>query len=119
MAEAADDTEVSFPEPEPDEDLTTLELPDGSSVVAGSFEMVMQMAPLEDGDTIFLDHDLVVELVDTDWTTFPTEIYTSESVVLHIPAEDSEEEAVLLGVHDIIEDASIDTPEWFDGYDGE
>lgn len=119
LAEAADDTEVSFPEPEPDEDLTTLELPDGSSVVAGSFEMVMQMAPLEDGDTIFLDHDLVVELVDTDWTTFPTEIYTSESVVLHIPAEDSEEEAVLLGVHDIIEDASIDTPEWFDGYDGE
>lgn len=119
LAEAADDTEVSFPEPEPDEDLTTLELPDGSAVVAGSFEMVMQMAPLEDGDTIFLDHDLVVELVDTDWTTFPTEIYTSESVVLHIPAEDSEEEAVLLGVHDIIEDASIDTPEWFDGYDGE
>lgn len=119
LAEAADDTEVSFPEPETREDVTALRLPDGSTVVAGSFEMIMQMAPLEDGDTIFLEHDLVVELAGTDWTTFPTEIYTLESVVLHLPPEDSDEEIVLLGTHDIIEDASIDTPEWFDGYDDE
>lgn len=119
LAEAADDTEVSFPEPQTNEDITALELPDGSTVVAGSFEMVMQMAPLEDGDTIFLEHDLVSELVGTDWTTFPTEIFTVESVVLHLPAEDSDEDVVLLGVHDIVEDASIDTPEWFDGYDGD
>ena len=117
LAEAADDTEVSFPDPEPRENVTALQLPDDSTVVAGSFEMVMQMAPLQDGDTIFLEHDLVVELVGTDWTTFPTEIFTLESVVLHLPPEGSDEDAVLLGVHDIIEDASIDTPEWFDGYD--
>lgn len=119
LAEAADDTEISFPQPQPGEEITALELPDGSTVVAGSFETVMQMAPLQDGDTIFLEHDLVAELVETDWTTFPTEIFTVESVVLHIPAEDSDEDAVLLGVHDIIEDASIDAPEWFDGYDGD
>lgn len=119
LAEAADDTEVSFPEPQINENVTSLELPDGSTVVAGSFDMVMQMAPLQDGDTIFLDHDLVAELVGTDWTTFPTEIFTTESVVLHVPAEDSDEDVVLLGVHDIVEDASIDTPEWFDGYDGD
>lgn len=118
LSEAADDTEVNFPEPElSEEDITALQLPDGSTVVAGSFDMVMQMAPLADGDTIFLEHELVVELVDTDWTTFPTEITTLESVVVQIPPEGSEEQIVLLGVNDIIADASIDTPEWFDGYD--
>lgn len=117
LSEAAEDADVRFPDPSVDEETTALELPDGSTVVAGSFERVMQMAPLEDGDTIFLEHDLVVELVETDWTTFPAEITSKESVVLMIPADGSEDGVVLLGVHDIIEDASIETPEWFTGYD--
>ncbi|WP_049897542.1 hypothetical protein [Nesterenkonia massiliensis] len=118
LAEAAEDTELSFPTPEMGEQITALELPDGSTLVAGSFELVMQMAPLDDGDTIFLEHDLVEELAGTDWTTFPTEISTTESVVLQIPA-DEDGEIVLLGIHDIISDASIDTPEWFEGYDSD
>lgn len=119
LTEAADDTEVNFPSPSISEDVTAVQLPDGSTVVAGAFQRVLQMAPLADGDTIFLEHDLVVELVGTDWTTFPAEITSMESVVLRIPPEDSGDEVVLLGVDDIISDASIDTPEWFDGYDGD
>ncbi|GAA4838472.1 hypothetical protein [Garicola koreensis] len=119
LAEAADDTELNFPDPEGREGTTALQLPDGSTVVAGSFEMRMQMAPLEDGDTIFLEDELIVDMLGTDWTTFPTEITTLESVVVHLPAPDSEEDAVLLGVDDIILDATIETPEWFDGYDDE
>ena len=59
LADAADDTEVNFPAPQGRDGTTALQLPDGSTVVAGSFEMSMQMAPLQDGDTIFLEHDLV------------------------------------------------------------
>lgn len=119
LTEAADDTEVNFPDPEGREGTTALQLPDGSTVVAGSFEMRMQMAPLEDGDTIFLEDELVADMLGTDWTTFPTEITTLESVVVHLPPEDSEENAVLLGVDDITLDATTETPEWFDGYDDE
>ena len=119
LAEAADDTEVDFPDPEGREGTMALQLPDGSTVVAGSFEMTMQMAPIQDGDTIFLEHDLVVDMLGTDWTTFPTDITTLESVVVHLPAPDFDEDAVLLGVHDMILDATIEAPEWFDGYDDE
>lgn len=117
LADAADDTEVNFPAPQGRDGTTALQLPDGSTVVAGSFEMSMQMAPLQDGDTIFLEHDLVVDMLGTDWTTFPTEITTLESVVVHLPAPDSEDEAVLLGVNDMVLDATIESPDWFDGYD--
>lgn len=117
LTEAADDTEIEFDNPEVDlENASALELPDGTVVVAGSFDMTMEMSPIGDGDTIFLEHDLVVEIVGTDWTTFPTRITSREFVVLHIPPEDSEEEAVLVGVDNLISDASINTPEWFDDY---
>ncbi|NDK30336.1 hypothetical protein [Nesterenkonia haasae] len=117
LTEAADDTEIEFDNPEVDlENASALELPDGTVVVAGSFDMTMDMSPLGDGDTIFLEHDLVVEIVGTDWTTFPTRITSREFVVLHIPPEDSEDEVVLVGVDNLISDASINTPEWFDDY---
>ncbi|RJN31390.1 hypothetical protein [Nesterenkonia natronophila] len=117
LTEAADDTEIEFVNPEVDlDDASALELPDGTVVVAGSFDMTMEMSPIGDGDTIFLEHDLVVEIVGTDWTTFPTRITSREFVVLHIPPEDSEEEVVLVGVDNLISDAEINTPEGFDDY---
>ncbi|GFZ94379.1 hypothetical protein GCM10011359_24860 [Nesterenkonia alkaliphila] len=117
LSEAADDTEINFPNPEVDyEDLSAIELPDGTVVLAGSFDMTMEMSPLSDGDTIFLDHDLVVEMVGTDWTTFDTQITSREYVVVQIPPADSEEEIVLIGVDNLIADANIDTPDWFDEY---
>jgi type II secretory pathway pseudopilin PulG len=117
LTEAADDTEIEFADPEVDlENASALELPDGTVVVAGSFDMTMEMSPIGDGDTIFLEHDLVVEFVGTDWTTFPTRITSREFVVLHIPPEDSEEEVVLVGVDNLISDAEINTPEGFDDY---
>jgi hypothetical protein len=117
LTEAADDTEIEFADPEVDlENASALELPDGTVVVAGSFDMTMEMSPIGDGDTIFLEHDLVVEFVGTDWTTFPTRITSREFVVLHIPPEDSEEEVVLVGVDNLISDAEINTREGFDDY---
>ncbi len=117
LSEAADDTEINFPNPEVDyEDLSAIELPDGTVVLAGSFDMTMEMSPLSDGDTIFLDHDLVIEMVGTDWTTFDTQITSREYVVVQIPPADSEEEIVLIGVDNLIADANIDTPDWFDEY---
>lgn len=115
LEEAAADTEISFGDPEVREDVYALQLPDGSVVAAGSFDMNVQMSPNEAGDTIFLDDDLVAELAETTWTTFPTTITNRESVVLHIPADDSEE-IVLIGVHDMVADAEVETPDWFDGY---
>lgn len=117
LTEAADDTVIEFADPEVDlENASALELPDGTVVVAGAFDMTMEMSPIGDGDTIFLEHDLVVEIVGTDWTTFPTRITSREFVVLHIPPEDSEEEVVLVGVDNLISDAEINTPEGFDDY---
>ncbi|GAA1824192.1 hypothetical protein [Nesterenkonia flava] len=119
LEEAMEATELSFPEPQVHEELTALELPDGSVVVAGSFELIMQMAPLADGDTIFLDYDLVEELVGTDWTTFPTEILTLQSAVVRIPADYGDGGQIeLVGIHELTMDASIDEPEWFEGYPG-
>lgn len=116
LEEDAEATEISFPDSEPQEDITALELPDGSTVVAGSFDMVMEMAPLADGDTIFVEQDLVEEMVGTDWTTFPLQITSRESVVLLLPPEGEDGEVALLGVHDMVTGAQIDEPEWFDGY---
>ncbi|WP_120005148.1 hypothetical protein [Nesterenkonia muleiensis] len=117
LNEDADDTEIEIPSPEVDyEEISAVELPDGTVVVAGAFDISLQMSPISDGDTIFLEHDLVEELLGTDWTTFPTQITSQEFVVAQIPPEDSEEEIVLLGVDNLISDASIDTPDWFDGY---
>ncbi|TLP75329.1 hypothetical protein [Nesterenkonia sphaerica] len=117
LTEAADDTVIEFADPEVDLDnASAVELPDGSVVVAGSFDMTMEMAPIRDGDTIFLEHDLVVEIVGTDWTTFPTRITSREFIVVQIPPEDSEDDVVLVGVDNLISDAEINTPEWFDGY---
>lgn len=118
LTDATDDAEVNFPHPEVNyESIAALELPDGSTVAAGSFESVMELAPISDGDTIFLEHDLVVELAGTDWTTFPAQITSMEQVVVQIPPEGSDEQIVLLGVDNLISDASIDAPDWFDGYD--
>ncbi|WP_150460159.1 hypothetical protein [Nesterenkonia ebinurensis] len=117
LSEAAEDTEINFPNPAVDyEDLSAIELPDGTLVLAGSFDMTMEMSPISDGDTIFLDHDLVIEMVGTDWTTFDTQITSREFVVIQIPPADSEEEIVLIGVDNLIADANIDTPDWFDDY---
>lgn len=117
LSEAADDTEIEVPSPDVDyEEISALELPDGTVVLAGAFEISLQMSPISDGDTIFLEHDLVEELLGTDWTTFPTQITSQEFVVAQIPPEGSDEEIVLLGVDNLISDASIDTPDWFDGY---
>lgn len=117
LEEDAEDTEIDFPDPEVWDDITALELPDGSTLVAGSFEREMQMAPLEDGDTIFLDDELVQELTGTDWTTFPATMSTQDSVVLQLPPEEAEDDAVLLGVYEVTSGAEIDSPDWFDGYD--
>lgn len=117
LSEAADDTEIEFPNPQVDyEDISAIELPDGTVVLAGSFDMAMEMSPISDGDTIFLEHDLVTEMVGTDWTTFETQITSREFVVIQIPPADSEEEIVLIGVDNLIADANIDTPAWFDEY---
>ena len=115
LEEAAADTEISMGDPDVREDVYALQLPDGSVVAAGSFDMNVQMSPNEPGDTIFLDDDLVAELAETTWTTFPTTITNRETVVVHIPADDSEE-IVLIGVHDMVADASVEAPDWFDGY---
>lgn len=117
LGEAAEDTEVEISAAEVDDELVSaVELPDGTMVLAGAFELTLQMSPISDGDTIFLENDLVEELLDTDWTTFPTRITSQEFVVLQVPPEDSDDEIVLLGVDSLVSDASINTPDWFDGY---
>lgn len=117
LSEAAEDTEIEIPAPDVDYDqIYAVELPDGSMVVAGAFEMTLQMSPISDGDTIFLDNTLIEEILGTDWTTFPTQIISQEFVVAQIPPEDSEDEIVLLGVDNLVSDANIDAPDWFDGY---
>lgn len=117
LNEAAEDTDIEVPAPEmDDEQIYAMELPDGTMVVAGAFEMTLEMSPISDGDTIFLDNALVEEILGTDWTTFPTQIISQEYVVAQIPPEDSEEEIVLLAVDNLVSDANINTPDWFDGY---
>lgn len=117
LGEAAEDTDIEVPSPEVDgEQIYAMELPDGTRVVSGVFEMTLEMSPISDGDTIFLDNALVEGILGTDWTTFPTQIISQEYVVAQIPPEDSEEEIVLLGVDNLVSDANIDTPDWFDGY---
>lgn len=116
LEESVADTELNLPAPSVHEDLFALELPDGNTIVSGSFDQVIQMAPLEDGDTIFLENELVESLIETDWTTFPTEITMGQSITVVIPADENDD-IILLGADDIVSDASIETPEWFEGYD--
>lgn len=115
ISASEEDVEIEFSSQALNEEgITGLELPDGSILAAGSFESVMEMLPLEDGDTIWLEDELVEETAGTDWSTFPVEIITREQIVVHIPAPESEEGIELVAVASLFSDAFVDAPEGFE-----
>ncbi|WP_168198540.1 hypothetical protein [Nesterenkonia sp. NBAIMH1] len=122
--EGAEAVDIDFSLDEVSEEMTGLELPDGSQLLAGNFSRTMEFTPQESGDTIYLDNDLIEAFVGTDWTTWTTRMTTVHSVLLHVPAgfdpeegADDDEGITLLGVHEVDESAYIDVPDWADEYD--
>lgn len=120
-AEAVD---IDFSLGDVSQEMTGLELQDGSRLLAGHFSRTMEFTPHESGDTIYLENDLIEAFVGTDWTTWTTRMTTVHSVLLHVPADfdpeegaEGEEGITLLGISQIEESAYIDVPDWADEYD--
>jgi len=103
LRESASDLSITYTRPLIGEGTTAMRLPDGSVLAVGSFDSTTQLRP-EEGASINFS-GVTAELAETESTTADTDIINRESMILHIPADNSEK-VVVLGVHDIVNEVN-------------
>lgn len=103
LRESAADLSITYTRPLIGDGSTAMRLPDGSVLAVGSFDSTTQLRP-EAGASINFS-GVTAELAETESTTADTDIINRESMILHIPADNSEK-VVVLGVHDIVNEVN-------------